>query len=119
MIHPPSLLLGGLIVAALAASGNAIAAQDDCPEEQICVDLSETQVVEIDPSLGFLQSIVIEERELTITDFDGTTTEQQVKLATFVENGDTYKLEREDIEPQDGIFANAQLGDVFVLRKAQ
>jgi hypothetical protein len=31
MIHPPSLILGGLIVAALAVSGQTIAAQQETP----------------------------------------------------------------------------------------
>lgn len=106
-------------VFALALLPNAARTQDDCTEGHVCVDYGASSTVEIDPSLGFLQSIVVEERKLTITDFDGTTTQLQVKVATFVADGDAYQLAREDIVPQDGSFADAALNDVFILSKAQ
>lgn len=109
-----------LVVAALIALSVPVlaSAQDDCPESYVCVDYS-TAVIEIDPSLGFLQSFVVEERGLTIKALDGTMTEQQVKVATFIQDGDTYRLEREDIVPQSGIFSKARLGDVYTLQEAE
>lgn len=115
-IHLPSALVGAVLVSGLVVSGIA-SAQDDCPKERSCVSYG-SQVIEFDPADGFLQSVIVEERSLTITDFDGTRTEPQVKVATFAEDGDSFSLVREDIEPQAGIFADAQLGDAYTLQKA-
>jgi hypothetical protein len=106
--------------ALLALTALPVVAQDttDCAKGFVCVDYGNS-VVEIDPSQGFLQSVVVQERTLTIKDFDGTKTEQQVMVATFVSDGDSYRLDREDIEPQIGIFKDAQLGDVYVQTKAK
>lgn len=109
------MLIGAVL---LALMGLPATAQDDCTDGFVCVDYG-SQVVEIDPSLGFLQSLVVEERTLTITDFDGTRTEPQVKLATFIQDDDTYRLEREDVVPQDGPYEDARLSDVYTPQKVK
>jgi hypothetical protein len=107
------LLIGAAL---LALTALPVVAQDttDCAADHVCVDYA-NQTLEIDPADGFLQSIVVEERTLTIKDFDGTHTEQQVKVATFVQDGTTYRLDREDVVAQAGILKDAQLGDSFSL----
>lgn len=110
------ILIGALIV--LSATPILAHAQEPCSKPAVPVDYG-TQVIDVDPCQGFLQSIVVEERTLKIKDFDGTSTQQQVKLATVVENGDSYELLREDVEDRAGVFADADLGDVYVLGEAQ
>ncbi len=102
-----------LLALAVAFAALPALAQDDCAPN-VCVDY-QGNTLEITPSDGYLQAVVVEERTLTIKGFDGTSTEQQVKVAIFVQDGSTYRLAREDVVPQAGNMRNAVLGDTFIL----
>jgi hypothetical protein len=107
------------LLAVAIAGGAAVAAQDDCPPQHVCVDYGKNDTFAIDPAQGFYQAIVVAERDLTIRDFDGERTNRKVTLAGFVADGDTFTLEGEHTVDRSGQFANAELGDVFVLAEAE
>lgn len=88
---------------------------DACPQGRICVEYKDEATIEIDPGLGYLQSICVAVVTITNTTFSGTTTIEHVKMADFVSTGDTYALMQEHVVPREGHFASADLGDVFVL----
>lgn len=96
----------------------AAAAQDDaCPVGHQCVEYGE-DIVAIDPTMGPYQVVIVEERITTIRTFSGEDTEHAIMAAVFVQNGETFIFDRDFIEEREGIFATADLGDVFILREA-
>src|SRR4051812_23952829 len=112
--------LTGAAVAAFATSTlpTRVRAQgqaDTCPPNRICVEYKDEATIEIDPDLGYLQSICVAVVTITNTTFKGTTTLEHVKMADFVSTGDTYQLMQEHVVPREGHFSEAALGDVFVL----
>jgi hypothetical protein len=115
-------LIALTLLALAIAGGAAVAAQDqaeECPAQHVCVDYGKNDTFAIDPAQGFYQAIVVAERDLTIRDFDGTRTTRKVTLAGFVADGDTFTLEGEHTVERAGQFANAELGDVFVLAEVE
>lgn len=102
---------------AICNARTATAQTTDCPKNTVCVEYAGS-IVEIDPTLGFYQSIVVEERTVTIRTLNDTTIQRWVKVASFASDGDAYVLAREDTVERTGVFANADLGDVFILQEA-
>lgn len=107
------------LVALMALTGVVARAQDDdCPADHACVTYK-NDTIAIDPEMGFFQAIVVEERDVTVRDFDGERTTRKVTFAGFAANGDTFAVQGEHTVARDGLFVEADLGDVFVLVEAQ
>lgn len=97
----------------------AVGAQEAaCPQEYVCVAYK-NDTIAIDPAQGFYQAVVVAERDITIRDFDGEQVSRKVTLAGFAADGDTFTLEGERTVDRAGPFAEASLGDVYVLVEAE
>jgi hypothetical protein len=91
----------------------------DCPAAHVCVEYAGS-VIEISPAQGFLQQIVVEEHTTTIKDFNGERTlEFMVKVASFQALGDSYEVVDERLVEREGIYAGADLGDVYVMGEVE
>jgi hypothetical protein len=103
---------------------NTIIAAQACPEDASCVVYQNADgtkdTLQLDPTEGVYQEIVVEVRTQTIVTLSGTSNGPiTVKLAGFLEkNGDSegvYELVKEHVEPKDGIYKDAELGDSYGL----
>lgn len=110
-----ALALGAM---ALGAGAQAPPGPADCPAGLACVAW-DGRVVEIDPALGPVQAIVVEERTTRIVDLDGERTERRVALAAFAEGADGWAFSRLYRVPRAGAFAGADLGDVYALQEQE
>lgn len=117
-LHLPSLVLGGMLVSGLAISGWAMAAKDVCPEGSTCY---EGHVLEFDEDDGPIQFLAINTTSLTTTSLDGQSIDGTVQFAEFVMGDDDLYVQRGNAlppYPKVGEFANANVGDTYVLIKA-
>lgn len=108
-----------LLVGAIALLPTVALAQGHCPDAYVCVDY-EGQVIEVDPSGGHYQEIVVEERSITVKTLDGLiNSNEKVTLLPLISNGDSYTKGDLIVEAKTGIYAEAELGDVFILGEDQ
>lgn len=116
------VLSGATVVAVLLGSGVATAAQDaaPCPAKHACLEY-EGQVIEVDVALGPYQILIIEDQR-TVTESlfsEDKVTERAITGLGLAETGDdSFEVDRLYHEPREGIFADADLGDVYVIGKS-
>jgi hypothetical protein len=112
-----------LVAALFVSTGFAVAgaqAQDpedldaECPDSHVCVTHGE-DVVAIDPGQGHLQQIITKEQEVIVRTFDSESVTIKVQATTYLKNGDTYDRMDERMVDRSGIYAEADLGDVYVM----
>lgn len=104
------------LAATLIFSGTAEGQDLSCPAQHVCVDYGNTAIA-IDPKQGPVQALVTKEQTVITKTFDGSTESRKANLAIYISNGDSYDLAEEKLVDQDGLFADAALGDVYVLTK--
>jgi hypothetical protein len=114
-----TIVIALLVALLIPVPAIAQAPATNCPAAHVCVEYAGS-VIEIDPAQGFLQQIVVEEHTTTIRVFDGERTlESAVKVATFQALKDSYAVVDERLVVREGIYAKADLGDVYVMGEVE
>jgi hypothetical protein len=106
-------LMTGMIAAGLIRPGS-VAAQDECPAGFVCVPYDGVTIA-IDPADGPYQVIVVEEQSITATTLSGTEQRSKIVGAGFLLKGETYVFDQLFEKERTGVFADAELEDVYVL----
>lgn len=110
-----------MILALVSGASMAAEAQvDDCPIGFFCVVYNDPNtdndpVIEIDPTLGPVQAVVVRERHDKVTDFGGTANSNTITMAIFVKSGEGFVYDRSYTILQDGRFAALSFGDALTL----
>lgn len=100
----------------------ATAQDDDCPTGFSCVvyddpslPAQDDPVIEIDPSLGPVQAIIVSDTSQKTTDFSGVTETYTIAMAVFVKTAGGYEHSQTYVMPRSGRFANVRFLDVLAL----
>lgn len=116
-----SKLIVVIVIAAFsfAPVASRVSAQNEpCPAGHSCVDYHGS-VIEIDPADGPYQAIVVEKRDITVTNLDGESHTADVLLAGFAQDSKgEFHLSQEYRVSSIPRFVNANVADVFVLTEA-
>lgn len=94
-----------------------LAQETACIAEHVCVTYGQDTFA-IDPVDGHYIEIVVEVRTIDIETLDGERTEGKVVLIPLTANGDTYDVGEPITENREGIYADADLRDVYVMTEA-
>ena len=104
----------GLLASVTMVSGGVQAQDNECPPEFSCVGY-QGYVIEVDPALGPFQAIVVEDRTTTIRDLDGESIERTVMVIGLAQEEGKYTIHHAWTVDRSGPFAQADVGDVFIL----
>jgi hypothetical protein len=131
----PHQLLTGLAIVAIVVGAQAVVAvaQDEpdpeigdaCIADHVCVEVL-GQLLAVDPLQGHYQEVVVEvrleDRTITIQDLEGERTEERdserILLIPLTAKGETYLVGDPIPEERKGIYADADLRDVYVMTEA-
>lgn len=118
-----SLLLAFSAVFTLGGQAQQGTAPATCPQKHVCVVYESSSgsqdTIAIDPKQGHYQEIVVETRHTEVEDFDGAHTADAILLAPYTADGDSYVQGTVIPEDRAGIYADADLRDVYVLHEAK